>query len=134
MENNRRVKTVFAPFGAGKRLAAAFGVTTVTVSEALRGKIDSELARKIRYTAIKEFGGMALTYYDDFVADCDTVRDSNGDMESVYTDRVKIVYNEAQHIAGVYIDGELRERCPVKSIAEYMEFEKRVQGVVANLK
>lgn len=129
----KRVKTVFAPFGVGKKIASAFGTTTKSVSEALHGKSDSEMARKIRYVAIKEYGGIALTYYDDFVANCDTVRDSKGDMESIYTDRVKIVYNEAQHMAGVYIDGELKEKCPVKSIAEYMEFEKRVQGVVANL-
>ena len=46
------------PSGAKVRLAEAMGVTRKCVYEALTYKTDSQLARKIRYTAQKQFGGL----------------------------------------------------------------------------
>ena len=45
---------------ARKRLQEAFGVTRVTVWKALNYESDNELARKIRYTAKKEMGGVEI--------------------------------------------------------------------------
>lgn len=45
---------------ARKRLQEVFGVTRVTVWKALNYESDNELARKIRYTAKKEMGGIEI--------------------------------------------------------------------------
>lgn len=130
---NMEPKTVWLPYGAAGRIAKALRTTTKTVSEAINGKINSDLGRKIRYVAIKEYGGVVVKYERAFCPDCDTVRDSRGDMESVFTDRVKIIYSEAAKKAAVYIDGELRESAKVETIADYMDFERRVQQVADSL-
>lgn len=45
---------------ARKKLQDVFGVTRVTVWKALNFESDNELARKIRYTAKKEMGGVEI--------------------------------------------------------------------------
>lgn len=47
--------------GTGKAIAKMLGVSEVTVSKAVRGKSDSELARKIRALAISQFGAVEIT-------------------------------------------------------------------------
>lgn len=54
------IKKVMTKKGTGRKIAKLFGVTEVTVSNAVRGNINSELARKIRYVAVKEYGGVAI--------------------------------------------------------------------------
>ena len=52
---------IVMPIGNGKKLAKAMGVTPEYLSGVLNGKwTKGELARKIRYTAIKEFDGVEI--------------------------------------------------------------------------
>ena len=51
-------REILMPSGAKVLLAEAMGVTRKCVYEALTYKTDSALARKIRYTAQKQFGGL----------------------------------------------------------------------------
>lgn len=50
--NKREIKKVKAKHGSGLKLAKLFGVTTKTVSHALNGRSNNDLARKIRKTAV----------------------------------------------------------------------------------
>lgn len=56
MKLEKKIKKVKAKHGTGSQLARLFCVTTKTVSEALNGKSNTELAKKIRKAAI-EMGG-----------------------------------------------------------------------------
>ncbi len=47
--------------GTGKAIAKMLGVSEVTVSRAIRGKIDTKMARKIRALAINAFGAVEVT-------------------------------------------------------------------------
>lgn len=49
---------IIMPHGAAKELGQALNVSQPTIREALRYKSDTATARKIRYTVIKEFGGV----------------------------------------------------------------------------
>lgn len=50
-------KRIIVERGVGKKLASLFGITTEMVSMSLNYKKDSHLARRVRYVAIKEYGG-----------------------------------------------------------------------------
>ncbi len=51
---------IYTDRGTGVKLAEVFGCTTVTVCNALVGKLNSKLSEKIRHTAIKEYGGVEI--------------------------------------------------------------------------
>lgn len=53
-----RKKEILMPPGQKTRLAKAMGVTRQMVWKALTYESDTTLAKKIRYTARKEFGGL----------------------------------------------------------------------------
>lgn len=51
---------LWTKLGTGRAIARSMGVSFVTVSKAINGKTDSELARKIRTLAIKAYGAIVL--------------------------------------------------------------------------
>ncbi len=46
--------------GTGKEIARLLGVSEQTVSAAIRGKSDTETARKIRTMAVRNFGAVEI--------------------------------------------------------------------------
>lgn len=50
-------KRVIVEHGVGKQIATLLGITPEMVSKSLNYKKDSHLARRVRYMAIKDFGG-----------------------------------------------------------------------------
>ena len=46
--------------GTGKEIARLLGVSEQTVSAAIRGKSDTETARKIRTMAVRRFGAIEI--------------------------------------------------------------------------
>lgn len=46
--------------GTGKEIARLLGVSEHTVSDAIRGKIDTDTARKIRTMAIRNYGAIEI--------------------------------------------------------------------------
>ena len=53
-------KQLYTKKGTGKAIARLLGVSEVTVSKAIRGKTDSETARKIRTLAKRSFGAVEV--------------------------------------------------------------------------
>ncbi len=60
MEESKKLKRIWTKKGVGKKIARALRCSTVMVSCALNGKKDTPLARKIRYVAVKEYGGIEV--------------------------------------------------------------------------
>ena len=58
--NESSVSKEFISAGTGKEIAKLMGVSVQMVSRALRGKSDTELARKIRTLAVKTFGAKVV--------------------------------------------------------------------------
>lgn len=54
------IKRVVVERGVGKKIARLMGITPEMVSMSLNYKKDSVLARKVRYMAIKDFGGVLV--------------------------------------------------------------------------
>ncbi|MGM9817682.1 MAG: hypothetical protein ACI30B_01710 [Paludibacteraceae bacterium] len=55
-------RRILMDFGQISKLKKIFKTTYPTVRAALLYKTDSELARKIRHTAVKEYGGKEVEY------------------------------------------------------------------------
>lgn len=54
----KKGKEILLGYGERIRLMSAFSVSYPTLRRALKFKTDTELARKIRHTAISEYGGI----------------------------------------------------------------------------
>lgn len=53
-------KRVIVEHGVGKKIATLLGITPEMVSKSLNYKKDSHLARRVRYIAVKDFGGVLV--------------------------------------------------------------------------
>lgn len=61
MEKEReKIKKILVDDGVRTRLKKIFNTSYPTVRGALNGKENTELQRKIRFTAIKRFGGVEI--------------------------------------------------------------------------
>ncbi len=60
MEDKKKLSRIYVPYGAGRKLAKVFGCTLQMVSIALAGKKNTELAKKIRHTALTQYGGKEI--------------------------------------------------------------------------
>ncbi len=57
---NMKTRQLHTKKGTGKAIARLLGVSEVTVSKAIRGKTDTETARKIRTLAKRSFGAVEV--------------------------------------------------------------------------
>lgn len=53
-------KRIIVDRGVGKKLSSLFSITPEMVSKSLNYKKDTHLARRVRYVAIKDFGGVIV--------------------------------------------------------------------------
>ena len=127
-----RPKIVWLPYGTAPKIAKALGTSEKSVSCAVNGREDSELSRRIRYVAIKEYGCVAVTYYEEDVPDCDSEY-KDGIMTQEFSDRVKIVADFNTGIVGAYIDGELKSKCQPQTIQDFMKYQQSVIEVANSL-
>ena len=58
--NISRMKRIVLDYGKANMIAKTFKCSREMVSKALHFKKNSELARKIRYVAVKEYGGIEI--------------------------------------------------------------------------
>lgn len=68
---------------AREKLARAFEVEEKTVYLALTGRRDSDKAKKIRYTAVKEYGGIPMVHCPE----CETMHDITEDGRQIMRQR-----------------------------------------------
>lgn len=53
-------RKIVLEYGANKKLIARFGVSVKTVNNALNYRHESKLAEKIRFVAVRDFGGVEI--------------------------------------------------------------------------
>lgn len=118
---------------AGKgKLRQIFDCTDVMVWKALTFESDSELARKIRHTAIKELGGelMGEGVYRDWVTIHET---SEGTMTQTFSNRVKIIVYKDINRTAVLIDGEVKRIEDGLMVSEFMNLQQEVLKIASDL-
>lgn len=116
---------------AGKgKLRQVFGCTDVMVWKALTFESDSDLARKIRFTAMKEFGGVLMG--DGVYLGFETIHDTTT-MTQIFSSRVKIIAHKNIDKAAVLIDGEVKQTVSGLSIPEFMNLQKEVARIASEL-
>jgi len=116
---------------AGKgKLRQVFGCTDVMVWKALTFESDSDLARKIRFTAMKEFGGVLMG--DGVYSGFETIHDTTT-MTQIFSSRVKIIAHKNIDKAAVLIDGEVKQTVSGLSIPEFMNLQKEVARIASEL-
>lgn len=116
---------------AGKgKLRQVFGCTDVMVWKALTFESDSDLARKIRFTAMKEFGGVLMG--DGVYSGFETIHDTTT-MTQIFSSRVKIIAHKNIDKAAVLIDGKIKQTVSGLSIPEFMNLQKEVARIASEL-
>lgn len=118
---------------AGKgKLRQIFDCTDVMVWKALTFESDSELARKIRYTAIKELGGelMGEGVYKGWETTHETSEDT---MTQTFSNRVKIVVYKNEEKAEVLIDGEVKKIEEKLTVPTLMNLQQSVLKIARDL-
>jgi hypothetical protein len=134
-ENERRPRIVWLPLGQREKIAKALGCSVKTVSLAINGHTDNELARKVRRTAIKEYGGCAVSSYGDGLAD-EVSRDAGGNMVSRYGCRVKTITamtGAEEWTVGIYINDELKAKTTVHTLREYMDVSEAAERAAIDI-
>lgn len=116
---------------AGKgKLRQIFGCTEVMVWKALTFESDSDLARKIRFTATKELGGVLMG--DGVYSGFETIHDTTT-MTQTFSNRVKIIAYKNINKTAVLIDGEVKQTVSDLSITEFMNLQKEVARIASEL-
>ena len=116
---------------AGKgKLRQVFGCTDVMVWKALTFESDSDLARKIRFTAMIEIGGVLMG--DGVYSGFETIHDTTT-MTQIFSSRVKIIAHKNIDKAAVLIDGEVKQTVSGLSIPEFMNLQKEVARIASEL-
>lgn len=116
---------------AGKgKLRQIFGCTDVMVWKALTFESDSDLARKIRFTATKELGGVLMG--DGVYSGFETIHDTTT-MTQTFSNRVKIIAYKNINKTAVLIDGEVKQTVSDLSIPEFMNLQKEVARIASEL-
>lgn len=116
---------------AGKgKLRQIFGCTEVMVWKALTFESDSDLARKIRFTATKELGGVLMG--DGVYSGFETIHDTTT-MTQTFSNRVKIIAYKSINKTAVLIDGEVKQTVSDLSIPEFMNLQKEVARIASEL-
>lgn len=114
------------------RLQQVFNCTGVMVWKALTFESDSELARKIRHTAIKEFGGVLMG--DGVYMGWETTFEtSQNTMTQTFSNRVKIIVYMGANRTAVLIDGEVKKIEDGLTIPQFMNLQQEVLRIASDL-
>ena len=101
-------------------------VSRVSIWSALNWRNDSELARKIRYVAIKQCGGVIVD------GDCEWGWNTEfNTKEKTFTQtfgpRIKVTHDEKTYVTVMYVNGVEVKREKKKTIREYEAFQEEVE-------
>lgn len=112
---------------AGKgKLRQIFDCTGVMIWKALTFESDSEMAREIRYTAIKELGGFTIN--DGFAMDWETTHQTaEHTMTQTFGKRVKIISHNDFPLVVAFINGKEVKRVESSlMISDFMNLQDEV--------
>lgn len=116
---------------ARKKLQEVFGVSRVTVWKALNYESENDLARKIRFTAVKEMGGVEI---NGPLSGFETIHNTaNRITTQTFGPRVKIILYWDTNRTAVLVDGEVRRIEDDLSLSEFMSVQGEVYKLALSL-
>ena len=103
---------------------------TLMVWKALSFESDSKLARKIRFVALKELGGVPNWKPVDMET---SHEEGENTMTQTFGDRVKLVASKRDTSVLVYVDGKVKRRETCESIPAFIALQNEVQCMAMSL-
>lgn len=123
-------KKIFVDEKAKGHLRKVFKCTNVMVWKALNFKSDSELARKIRFTALTQLNGTPNWKQ----ADVETIhKETEQTMTQTYSERVKLVVDRKDSSVSVFVDNVVTHKEKELSISAFMELQSEVELMAMSL-
>ena len=123
-------KKIFVEDKAKAHLRRVFKCSNVTVWKALTFESDSKLARKIRFVALKELGGVPNWK----PVDMETAHEeAEKTMTQTFGDRVKLVVSKGDPTVLVYVDGKVKRRETCESIPAFIALQNETQCMAMSL-
>ncbi|MBF1553658.1 MAG: hypothetical protein HXO10_08950 [Prevotella salivae] len=111
-------------------LRKVFGCSTMMVWKALNFKSDSELARKIRYTALTQLNGTPNWKQADVETTHEEIEQT---MTQTFGERVKLVFDRKDGSTRVFVDGvETRKELNL-NIPAFMGLQREVELMAMSL-
>lgn len=123
-------KKIYVEDKAKAYLRRVFKCSNVMVWKALSFESDSKLARKIRFVALKELGGVPNWKPVDMET---THEEDEKTMTQTFGDRVKLVASKRDTSVLVYVDGKVKRRETCESIPAFIALQNEVQCMAMSL-
>ena len=123
-------KKIYLEDKAKAYLRRVFKCSNVMVWKALTFESDSKLARKIRFVALKELGGVPNWKPEDIET---THEEADKTMTQTFGDRVKLVVSKRDASVLVYVDGKIKRRENCDSIPAFIALQNEVQCMAMSL-
>lgn len=123
-------KKIYVKEDVKAHLRRLFGCSNVMIWKALAFESESELAKKIRYVALKDFGGVPNWKPSEM----ETTHEETADtMTQFFGTRVKLVVNKRDASVVVYMDDQEIRREQCGSIPEFIALQDDVKCLTASL-
>lgn len=123
-------KKIFVDEKAKGHLRKVFKCTNVMVWKALNFKSDSELARKIRFTALTQLNGTPNWKQADVET---THEETEQTMTQTYSERVKLVVDRKDSSVSVFVDNVVTRKEKELSISAFMELQSEIELMAMSL-
>ena len=123
-------KKIFVDEKAKGHLRKVFKCTNVMVWKALNFKSDSELARKIRFTALTQLNGTPNWKQADVET---THEEAEQTMTQTFGKRVKLVVDRKDGSVSVFVDGVETRREQDMNIPAFVELQNEVELMAMSL-
>lgn len=111
-------------------LRRLFKCSNVMVWKALTFESESKLARKIRFVALRDLGGIPSWKPSGMET---THEESEKTMTQTFGDRVKLVASKSDTSVLVYVDGKVERRETCESIPAFIALQNEVQNMAMGL-
>lgn len=123
-------KQIYVSKKGKAHLCEVFNCTTVMVWKALNFKSDSELARKIRFTALIQLNGTPNWKQADVET---THEEAEQTMTQTFGERVKLVVDRKDGSVSVFVDDVETRRELDMNIPAFMELQNEVELMAMSL-
>ena len=123
-------KQIYVSKKGKAHLGEIFNCSAVMVWKALNFKSDSELARKIRFTALTQLNGTPNWKQADVET---THEEMEKTMTQRYGERVKLVVDRKDSSVSVFVDNVVTRKEKELSIPAFMELQSEVELMAMSL-
>lgn len=123
-------KKIYVSDKAKTQLCKTFSCSKMMVWLALNFKRESDLARKIRYTALTQFGGVPSWKPEEMETTHEEVEKT---MTQHYGERVKLVYDRNDGSTSILVDGKVTRKEQDLSIPAFMKLQSEVEIMAMSL-